>query len=185
MIGKVILPLPPEACRAANTKRATAARAPSRADKRCFSETSPLHAHSGEIQCHLTGVSHAHLHCHARESTSIAAAITVALNAQTGAPRFFAQVLFAAANEGEHFVGGRANTAPQVYVHGLVREGRSFGLKQALMNHRPEAIGQIVAGAALEALLFSLLAKEFGKPFPFYNLLHIKPALSRITATLK
>lgn len=115
----------------------------------------------------MAGASHAHLHCHGRESTSIAAAITVAHNAQTGAPRFFAQVLFAAANEGDHFVGGRVNTAPQVYVHGLVRDGRSFGLKQALMNHMPEAIGQIVAGAALEEPLFSLFAKELGKPFPF------------------
>jgi hypothetical protein len=35
------------------------------------------------------------------------------------------------------------------------------------MNHMLEAIGQIVAGAALEALRFSLLAKELGKPFPF------------------
>jgi hypothetical protein len=49
----------------------------------------------------------------------------------------------------------------------LVREGRSFGLKQALMNQMLEAIGQIVAGAALEEPLFSLLAKELGKPFPF------------------
>ena len=92
----------------------------------------------------MAGVSHAHLHCHGRESTSIAAAITVALNAQTGAPRFFAQVLLAAANEGEHFVGGRANTAPQVYVHGQVREGRSVEIKQALMRQMLEEIAQIV-----------------------------------------
>ncbi|WP_286816170.1 tautomerase family protein [Marinobacter sp. UBA3607] len=64
----------------------------------------------------MAGVSHAHLHCHGRESVSVAAAITAAHNAQTGAPRFFAQVLFSAANEGDHFVGGRVNTAPQVYV---------------------------------------------------------------------
>ncbi|MCA0912425.1 tautomerase family protein [Marinobacter nauticus] len=102
-----------------------------------------------------------------QQKSQIAEATAAAHNAQTGAPRFFAQVLFSAASEGEHFVGGRANTAPQVYLHGLVREGRRFGLKQALMNHMPEAMGQIVAGAALEEPLFSLLAKELGKPFPF------------------
>jgi phenylpyruvate tautomerase PptA (4-oxalocrotonate tautomerase family) len=92
----------------------------------------------------LAGVSHAHLHCHGRESTSIAAAITVAHNAQTGAPRFFAQVLFSAASEGDHFVGGRENTAPEVYEHGLVREGRSNEIKQALMSQILQEIAQIV-----------------------------------------
>ncbi|SNC65655.1 Phenylpyruvate tautomerase PptA, 4-oxalocrotonate tautomerase family [Marinobacter sp. es.048] len=79
-----------------------------------------------------------------QQKSQIAAAITAAHNAQTGAPRFFAQVLFHAANEGEHFVGGRVNTAPQVYVHGLVGEGRSIEIKQALMSQMLEEIAQIV-----------------------------------------
>ena len=66
------------------------------------------------------------------------------LSAQTSAPRFFAQVLFSAANEGDHFVGGRVNTAPQVYVHGLVREDRSTEVKQALMSQMLEDIARIV-----------------------------------------
>ena len=36
------------------------------------------------------------------------------------------------------------NTAPQVYVHGLVREGRSIEIKQALMNQMLEEIAQII-----------------------------------------
>ena len=79
-----------------------------------------------------------------QQKSQIAEAITVAHNAQTGAPRFFAQVLFYAANEGNHFVGGRVNTAPQVYVHGLVREGRSIEIKQALMSQMLEEIAQIL-----------------------------------------
>ena len=86
----------------------------------------------------------ANLSLSAQQKSQIAEAITAAHNAQTGAPRFFAQVLFYAANEGEHFVGGRANTAPQVYVHGLVREGRSIEIKQALMSQMLEEIAQIV-----------------------------------------
>ena len=78
-----------------------------------------------------------------QQKSQIAEAITAAHNAQTGAPRFFAQVLFSAANQGDHFVGGRVNTAPQVYVHGLVREGRSIEIKQALMGQMLEEIAQI------------------------------------------
>ncbi|WP_339621994.1 hypothetical protein [uncultured Marinobacter sp.] len=40
-------------------------------------------------------------------------------------------------------MGGRVNTAPQVYVHGLVREGRSIEIKQALMSQMLEEIAQI------------------------------------------
>ena len=79
-----------------------------------------------------------------QQKSQIAEAITAAHNAQTGAPRFFAQVLFSAANAGDHFVGGRVNTAPQVYVHGLVREGRSIEIKQALMSQMLEEIAHIV-----------------------------------------
>lgn len=41
-------------------------------------------------------------------------------------------------------MGGRVNTAPQVYVHGLVREGRSIEMKQALMSQMLEEIAHIV-----------------------------------------
>ena len=79
-----------------------------------------------------------------QQKSKIAEAITAAHNAQTGAPRFFAQVLFSAASGGDHFVGGRVNAAPQVYVHGLVREDRSTEVKQALMSQMLEDIARIV-----------------------------------------
>ena len=41
-------------------------------------------------------------------------------------------------------MGGRVNAAPQVYVHGLVREGRSTEIKQALMSQMLEEIAQII-----------------------------------------
>ena len=78
-----------------------------------------------------------------QQKSQIAEAITTAHNAQTGAPRFFAQVLFSSTNEGEHFVGGSVNKAPQVYVHGLVRQGRSPEVKQALMNQMLKEIARI------------------------------------------
>ena len=84
-----------------------------------------------------------------QQKTQIAEAITTAHNAQTGAPRFLAQVLFFSTNEGDHFVGGSANMAPQVYVHGLVRQGRSNDVKQALMSQMLEEIPRI-AGLTVE-----------------------------------
>ena len=89
-----------------------------------------------------------------QQKSQIAEAITAAHNAQTGAPRFFAQVLFSAANEGVHFVGGRVNTAPQVYVHGLVREGRSIEIKQALMSQMLEEIARIVEITAEDVWIY-------------------------------
>src|SRR6056297_4362659 len=91
----------------------------------------------------------ANLSLSAEQKSQIAEAIIADHSAQTGAPRFFAQVLFSAANEGDHFVGGRVNTAPQVYVHGLVREGRSIEIKQALMSQMLEEIVRI-AGVSVE-----------------------------------
>ena len=93
------------------------------------------------------------------------------LSAQTSAPRFFAQVLFSAANEGDHFVGGRVNTAPQVYVHDLVREGRSSEVKQALMSQMLEEIAQIVDITAEDVWIYlqdipATQMIEFGRFLP-------------------
>ncbi|WP_420389342.1 tautomerase family protein [Marinobacter sp.] len=84
-----------------------------------------------------------------QQKSQIADAITTAHNAQTGAPRFFAQVLFFSTEEGDHFVGGCVNKAPQIYVHGLVRQGRSNDVKQALMSQMLEEIARI-AGLTVE-----------------------------------
>ena len=106
-----------------------------------------------------------------QQKSQIAEAITAAHNAQTGAPQFFAQVLFSEADEGDHFVGGRVNTAPQVYVHGLVREGRSIEIKQALMSQMLEEIAQIVDITAEDVWIYlqdipATQMIEFGRFLP-------------------
>ena len=106
-----------------------------------------------------------------QQKSQIAEAITAAHNAQTGAPRFFAQVLFSAAGEGEHFVGGRVNTAPQVYVHGLVREGRSIEIKQALMSQMLQEIVRIAGLTAEDVWVYlqdipATQMIEFGRFLP-------------------
>ena len=89
-----------------------------------------------------------------QQKLQIAEAITAAHSAQTGAPRFFAQVLFSAANEVDHFVGDRVNTAPQVYVHGLIRQGRNTEVKQALMSQMLEEIARIVEITAEDVWIY-------------------------------
>ncbi len=106
-----------------------------------------------------------------QQKSQIAEAITAAHSTQTGAPRFFAQVLFSIANEGDHFVGGRVNTAPQVYVHGLVREGRTIEIKQALMSQMLEEIAQIVDITAEDVWIYlqdipATQMMEFGRFLP-------------------
>lgn len=106
-----------------------------------------------------------------QQKSQIAEAITTAHNAQTGAPRFFAQVLFSSINEGDHFVGGSMNKAPQVYVHGLVRQGRSPEVKQALMNQMLEEIARIAGITAEDVWIYlqdipATQMIEFGRFLP-------------------
>ncbi|WP_373001707.1 tautomerase family protein [Marinobacter sp.] len=106
-----------------------------------------------------------------QQKSQIAEAITAAHSAPTGAPRFFAQVLFSAVNKGDHFVGGSVNTAPQVYVHGLVREGRSIEIKQALMSQMLEEIAQIADITAEDVWIYlqdipATQMIEFGRFLP-------------------
>lgn len=68
-------------------------------------------------------------------------------------------------------MGGRANTAPQVYVHGLVREGRSIEIKQALMSQMLEEIVQILHITAEDVWIYlhdipAAQMIEFGRSLP-------------------
>ena len=62
----------------------------------------------------------------------IAAAITAAHNAHTGAPAYFAQIIFDPLDAGSHFLGGTPNPNPHVFVHGLIRLGRAAEVKASL-----------------------------------------------------
>ncbi|MGE4527571.1 MAG: tautomerase family protein [Rhodospirillaceae bacterium] len=68
------------------------------------------------------------------QEAAIAAAITQAHHAATGAPPFFAQVRFAPVAEGRHYIGGKPNATPHLFVHGLIRDGRSAEAKTALVQ---------------------------------------------------
>ncbi|MGA2058423.1 MAG: tautomerase family protein [Bradyrhizobium sp.] len=64
----------------------------------------------------------------------IAAAITDAHHRNTGAPGFFAQVLFVTLPERKHYIGGKLNSTSHIYIHGLIRAGRSAAAKTELIE---------------------------------------------------
>ena len=64
----------------------------------------------------------------AAQESEIAAGITEAHHQNTGAPGFFAQVLFVKIPPGKHCIGGKICQASHMFVHGLIRAG---GTKKA------------------------------------------------------
>ncbi|MBW7970537.1 tautomerase family protein [Bradyrhizobium sp. BR 10289] len=56
---------------------------------------------------------------------AVAEAITRIHRDITGAPGFFAQVIFHETANGNHFMGGVAASADQIFVHGFIRAGRT------------------------------------------------------------
>lgn len=83
----------------------------------------------------------------------IAEVITAAHHKSTGAPAFFAQVIFRALEDGEHFIGGKPNAMPHVFVHGMIRAGRGIAIKQALMGEAAAQV-QSIAGVGAEDVWF-------------------------------
>ena len=85
----------------------------------------------------------------ATQESEIAAGITEAHHQNTGAPGFFAQVLFAALPERRHYIGGKLNTTPHIYVHGLIRAGRKPAAKSGLIRQIAAKV-QEIAGVGTE-----------------------------------
>jgi phenylpyruvate tautomerase PptA (4-oxalocrotonate tautomerase family) len=85
----------------------------------------------------------------AAQQSEIAAAITETHHQNTGAPGFFAQVLFVALPEQKHFIGGKPNVTPHLYVHGLIRAGRSAAAKSGLIQQIAQKVCEI-AGVGTE-----------------------------------
>ena len=77
------------------------------------------------------------------QENEIAAAITDAHHRNTGAPGFFAQVLFVALPERKHYIGGKPNSAPHIFIHGLIRAGRSADAKTGLIQQITSKVREI------------------------------------------
>ena len=72
---------------------------------------------------------------------AVAQAITHTHASVTGAPSYFAQVIFQEVAPGNYFIGGAPLAADQVYVHGQIRAGRTVDEKDRLVRGLLQAVG--------------------------------------------
>lgn len=107
-----------------------------------------------------------------QQKQRLAADITRVHCTVTGAPAYFAQVIFHDVPEGNYFVGGKPLEGPDhVFVHGQIRAGRDGATKERLLT---ELMAVAAAGADLPAdhvqvYLLDVPARqiaEFGRILP-------------------
>ncbi|UCH46939.1 MAG: tautomerase family protein [Betaproteobacteria bacterium] len=81
-----------------------------------------------------------------QQKRTIAENLTRTHNQITGAPLFFAQVVFVDIADGNWFMGGTPLESDQIYIHGHIRGGRSAEMKRKLVLGLRDALAK---GAAL------------------------------------
>jgi phenylpyruvate tautomerase PptA (4-oxalocrotonate tautomerase family) len=79
------------------------------------------------------------------QKSRIAAEITRIHCEVTGAPTFFAQVIFEEVKPGNYFMGGVPLVHDQIFVCGRVRAGRSIQDKLKMIKLMAEAVGKAAA----------------------------------------
>ncbi len=84
----------------------------------------------------------------AGQKAAIAAAVTKAHAEVTGAPPYFAQVIFNAVTTGDHFIGGKPLGHDHIFVYGRIRGGRSTVDRKALMKR---LVADVAAAAGAES----------------------------------
>ncbi|MDE0285628.1 MAG: tautomerase family protein [Gammaproteobacteria bacterium] len=78
-------------------------------------------------------VTHSALDLDPEQRSRIANGITEAHNKITGANKYFAQVIFNEKSVGDHFMGGKLISEPQLFLHGEIRSGRTEAVKKQLI----------------------------------------------------
>jgi phenylpyruvate tautomerase PptA (4-oxalocrotonate tautomerase family) len=76
------------------------------------------------------------------QKSRIAAEVTRIHCEVTGAPSFFAQVIFEEVKRGNHFMGGAPLAHDQIFVYGRVRAGRSIQEKLKMLKLMADAVGK-------------------------------------------
>ena len=101
----------------------------------------------------------------AARKAALARAVTRAHFEVTGAPAYFAQVVFQDVAPGDHFIGGVPLGHDHVFVYGRIRGGRSADVREALIRR---LVADVAAAAGIE-------------PFGVWvYLLELPPAQARI-----
>ena len=76
------------------------------------------------------------------QKKSIAGKVTRTHNKVTGAPTFFAQVIFVDVADGNWFMGGAPLKAEQIYICGHIRGGRPDEMKRDLLLGLRDALAE-------------------------------------------
>ena len=105
------------------------------------------------------------------QKSSLAASITKIHCSATGAPAYFAQVLFNDVPEGDYFIGGKPLTGDILFVHGEIRAGRALEIKQRIILNILEDAARItqMEKSHIQIYMADLPAKqiaEWGKILP-------------------
>jgi len=85
-------------------------------------------------------ISHSGFDLGADQKEQIANNITRTHNLMTGANAFFVQVIFHGLSQGNHFIGGKPVTEPQLFLHGQIRAGRTPEVKEKLVAGLRDAL---------------------------------------------
>lgn len=105
------------------------------------------------------------------QEADIAAAITRSHHENTGAPAYFAQVIFERIEGGKHYIGGKNYRTPHLFVHGLIRAGRSADAKAGLIKDIATKV-HVIAGIGPEDIwvyaqdIPATQMVEFGRVLP-------------------
>jgi phenylpyruvate tautomerase PptA (4-oxalocrotonate tautomerase family) len=106
-----------------------------------------------------------------QQKCDLAASITRIHCTVTGAPAYFAQVLFNDVQEGNYFVAGKPLVGDIVFVHGEIRAGRDLDTKQRIILEILEDTARIARmdKSNIQIYIADLPAKqiaEWGKILP-------------------
>ena len=70
----------------------------------------------------------------------LAKKITKVHNEATGANKYFAQVIFNKTKLGDHYMGGKTVSKPEIFIYGHIRSGRTAKVKNKLITGLREVI---------------------------------------------
>ena len=70
----------------------------------------------------------------------LAKKITKIHNEATGANKYFAQVIFNKTKLGDHYMGGKTVSKPEIFIYGHIRSGRTAKVKNKLLTSLREVI---------------------------------------------
>ena len=70
----------------------------------------------------------------------LAKKITKIHNKTTGANKYFAQVIFNNTKKGDHYMGGKIISKPEIFIYGHIRSGRTAKVKNNLVKGLREII---------------------------------------------